>query len=410
MSTTRPGRFELEELIALAAAAGNLEALNEYADWLGNGVTGQALLDDWKFYEASKNNGQEKQLTPLTFADLAKLYPDLNPPVIDGLLRQGETCNLISAPKIGKSWLAYDLALSIVTGRCWLEAFPCKAGPVLLVDNELHPATVVHRIPKVAEALGLDPFEYQNNLDVLAIRGKGITLDALGAVVSRLGDDFYRAVILDAWYRFIPPGTSENDNAAMMGLYNTLDRYSARMKAAWIVIHHSSKGGQGEKAVTDVGAGAGAQSRAADAHLVLRPHEEDQCVVLEAAVRSFPPVQPIGLRWQFPVWTRAWTLDTGALKGRKTRSEERQDQRDTEGLDAIRKALTDGPLTTRQIRAAAGISKDRAERLLDILTIEGVVRWEPTTIRGGTGRLYHLNQPGTSPGTSPGTHTRPGVP
>ncbi len=407
-TATKPGRFELEELIALAARDGNLEALNQYAGWLGSGMTGQLLLDDWKFYEASKSNSEDKQqITPLSFADLLRQHPTLNEPVIDGLLRQGETCNLISAPKIGKSWLAYSLALNIVTGGCWLEAFPCKAGPVLLIDNELHPATIAHRIPKVAEALRLDSFEYANNLDVLPLRGSGVTLDALGPVVSRLGNDFYKAVILDAWYRFIPAGKSENDNAAMMALYNVLDRYSAQMQAAWIVVHHSSKGGQGEKAVTDVGAGAGAQSRAADAHLVLRQHEEEGCVVLEAAVRSFAPVEPIGLRWEFPVWTRAWTLDTGALKGRKTRAEERKDERDSEGMDAIRKALTGGPLTTRQIRAAVGgMGKDRVERLLDRLQSIGAVRWETTTINGGTGRLYHLIQPGTQPGTD----TIPGYP
>ncbi len=43
---------------------------------------------------------------------------------------------------------------------------------------------------------------------------------------------------------------------------------------------------QAGKAITDVGAGAGSQSRATDTHLILRPHEEKNCAVLDAAVRS----------------------------------------------------------------------------------------------------------------------------
>ncbi len=43
------------------------------------------------------------------------------------------------------------------------------------------------------------------------------------------------------------------------------------------------------KAMGGVGAGAGAQSRVADVHLVLRDHEEAGVAVVDAAVRSFAP-------------------------------------------------------------------------------------------------------------------------
>ena len=59
------------------------------------------------------------------------------------------------------------------------------------------------------------------------------------------------------------------------------------------------------------------------ASLVLRPHEEDGCVVLDAAVRSWPPVEPRCLRWTFPVWNPDDSLDPEALKveGRKRKRE-----------------------------------------------------------------------------------------
>jgi RecA-family ATPase len=66
---------------------------------------------------------------------------------------------------------------------------------------------------------------------------------------------------------------SENDNASMAAVYNAIDRYADRLGCCFVAIHHASKGSQAEKSVTDVGAGAGSMSRAADTHLILRPHE-----------------------------------------------------------------------------------------------------------------------------------------
>lgn len=340
--------------------------------------------------EFEPHNGKPEPLAPMTFDRLQRDNPSLAACVIDGLLRQGETMNVIAAPKMGKSWLVYGIALSIVTGRWWLASFECSPGRVLLIDNELHPSTLSHRIPKVAEALGIEPQEYGDRLDVLPVRGLGVSLTGLASIIDHIEADDYKAIICDAWYRFIPQGLNENSNADVMSLYNVLDRYAAQTRAAWIVVHHASKGQQGEKSVTDVGAGAGAQSRAADTHLILRTHEEDDAVVLEAAVRSFSPVEPVALRWQFPVWERAHDLDTRAVRGRKSPNEQRQDAKDAEGNQAIRAALADGPLTTRAIRDATRLSRDRADRLLTMLLGDGELIRQDITVKGNSAHEYTL--------------------
>jgi hypothetical protein len=48
--------------------------------------------------------------------DLVEKHPKLRPPIIDGILRRGETANVVAAPKQGKSWLAGGLMLTAVTG------------------------------------------------------------------------------------------------------------------------------------------------------------------------------------------------------------------------------------------------------------------------------------------------------
>lgn len=189
------------------------------------------------------------------------------------------------------------------------------AGRVLIIDNELHPAVIANRLQRVATAIGIPPEDYADRIDVISLRGRLLDLSGLERqIIDRLDTGAYSAIIADAWYRFSPSGSAgENDNSAVTAAYNTVDRLAARTQAAWLLIHHSSKGDQSDKLITDVGSGAGSQARATDCHMILREHELPDTVVLEAKVRSFPPVQPVLLEWQYPTW-RVIDADPTRLK------------------------------------------------------------------------------------------------
>jgi DnaB-like helicase N terminal domain/AAA domain len=254
-----------------------------------------------------------REALPSSISTLIAENPNLAEPIIDGIARCGETINIIAPPKVGKSWLAYQLALTVAIGGDWLGRFECKPGRVLLIDNELHPATLAHRIPSSAYAVGVRQDDYSDRLDVLSLRGRLTDLYGIARALEKIEPGRYVLIILDALYRALPDGMGENDNASMAALFNLIDRLTQRLCCAWLNIHHSSKGEQGQKSIVDVGAGAGSQSRAADAHIVLRPHEEEGAVVLEAVVRSFKPIDPLPLRWTFPVWTPDVGLDPAAV-------------------------------------------------------------------------------------------------
>jgi hypothetical protein len=295
-----------------------------------------------------------------TLRALRAAYPNLHDPVIDGLVRRGEVANIVAPSKIGKSWLTYGLALSIITGRDWF-CFPTRPGRVLLIDNELHRATIVQRLVCVGEAMGLALDDYADLLSIWPLRGKGEDVFAIGRRLNRIPRFFYSFIILDAKYRALPAGTNENDNSAEAQFYNEQDRWAERLEAGVANVHHSTKGGQGEKRVTDVGAGGGAQSRAADTHIAIREHEEPGVFVLDAAVRSFAPIEPIGLRWSFPLWMPDAEVDPSKLKRQTTRQQERQTAQDAEAdrlvLDACVTWLTFG-----EIRKATGLGDQRATR------------------------------------------------
>jgi hypothetical protein len=264
--------------------------------------------------------------------ELLALYPDLRPPVIHNLLRQGETLNVIAPPKTGKSWLVIDLALAAATGRPWLDRYETTKGNILVLDNELHGETTANRIPRVAAARGVPLAEVADTLFVENVRGRLRDIVALGPYFEAIEPGRFQMVVIDAFYRILPHDGDENSNSLMAQVYNQIDAFAARLKCAFVLVHHSSKGSQSYKSVVDTGAGAGAQSRAADSHLVLRPHEVDGVVVLDAAVRSWPPIEPLCLRWDFPIWRPVEGLDPTALRPERPRRKARKEE---EGAAAV---------------------------------------------------------------------------
>jgi hypothetical protein len=347
----------------------------------------RSVLDCFKPI-AEKLTNQCSMIVKPQFRSVRELmleHPSLKKPVIECLLRQGETMNLISAPKLGKSWLATDLALTVATGRDWLDTFPTVRGEVLIIDNELHPETLAARIPKVAEARGIAINDVADRVFVENLRGRLKSLPELDPYFHALEPGRFSLIILDALYRLLPSDASENDNALMAGIYNRLDQIAARLACAIVCIHHSSKGLQSGKAITDVGAGAGSQARATDTHLILRPHQEPDAVVLEAAVRSWAPVEPICLRWNFPVWTHDESLDPEALRldwpKRRTKKPETQPAEPewtTERfVESFITAEPQGYSDLFDLAGEQGVSNRRAKELLKKAERHGLVhRWE----------------------------------
>jgi hypothetical protein len=341
---------------------------------------------------------------PLSAGELSERYPELRRVVIERIAREGETVNIIAASKMHKSFLVDHAALAIATGRPLLDTFNTSGGRVLIIDNELHPETMAYRLRKVAESMGLAYADWADVVDVFPLRGRIRNLIELAPLFASIEPRVYDAIFLDAWYRLTPPSPGgENDNAAATLAYNTLDGYANRLRCVFINVHHSSKGAQGDKRTTDVGSGAGAMSRAADAHLIIREHEEYGCAVLDGVVRSFEPFVPLGIRWTFPQWTIDPLLDVTHIKresraGRPRAGEGKPKAEKPEPYTAERFAaefITDAAVDQAIIVALATegkrMSAREADRLLKLAEHRGAIHRHH---RGGTDkRIYFANRP-----------------
>lgn len=335
----------------------------------------------------SKPTSEAAQLRPVGVGELIRNNPSLRSVVIDGLLREGETANLIAASKTGKSFLAVGLAWSIATGRPWL-GHQVKQGKVLILDNELHPETISRRLDDVARAMQIDFEEHRDDVEVLSLRSMGVDLMTLGHRVS-IEPGRYRIVIIDALYRFIPLGVSENDNAQMMRLYNRLDELAEAWQAALVIVHHSSKGDQGGKSVTDVGSGAGAISRAADTHLTIRPHDQEGLAVLESVCRSFKSPEPVSLKYEYPLWDAVTAAPV--LKRSGSSREDRQKQQDDEADEKVRRFIATKWKSEHQIARALGMGSSRVVRALNRLHATDAITKKTVKRNGNRVEIYRVN-------------------
>ena len=376
--------FESERGYSRFQVYATLECGGDYTraarELLGKGY-GQAMPEpdvDFSMLNASLNREQPPAPRILPLGELVERYPKMKPVLIHGFLRRGETMNIIAPPKTGKSWLVTDLALCVAMGTPWF-GFPCEKGKVLIIDNELHPETSANRIPKVVAVRNVALEKVRNMIFVDNQRGRLDTIEDLSNQIEALKPYGFKLVIIDAFYRALPKGTDENDNGTVAGIYNLIDKYAAALDCAFVLIHHTSKGNQSLKAVTDVGAGAGSQSRAADAHVILRRHKEKDVVVMESVVRSFPSVAPICLRWSWPVWNRDDSLDPAELDGKKedVRANEPDPAQIAERLSEL---VTDPPsvkgVFVESVRNFYGIQAKTARLAVESAITSGYIRCE----------------------------------
>lgn len=224
---------------------------------------GKGSWNEWKEWIETVNDDLPEIENAADFWDN---LPELSPPLIDGILRQGHKMLVAGPSKAGKSFALIELAAAIAEGKKWL-GFDCAQGRVMYVNLELDDASCKHRLKDVYTALKWKP-DNLKNIDTWNLRGKTVPMDKLAPkLIRRASKKNYIAIIIDPIYKII---TGDENSADQMAHFcNQFDKVCTELGCAVIYCHHHSKGAQGGKRSMDRASGSGVFARDPDALLDL---------------------------------------------------------------------------------------------------------------------------------------------
>ena len=171
---------------------------------------------------------------------------------------------LAAQEKAGKTWAALDLAVSVATGRPWLDHFACPSpGPVLVFLGEGGERATVRRIEAIAAAKGVDSEQLADQLRLcfrvprLAAPGAG---GELAAIEQELTAHPAVLVVLDPLY-LAAAGASGSNLYDMGGVLQAIQGVCQTAGCALLVVTHWNKTGDGRGADRISGAGPAAWAR-----------------------------------------------------------------------------------------------------------------------------------------------------
>jgi hypothetical protein len=171
---------------------------------------------------------------------------------------------LAAQEKAGKTWAALDLAVSVASGRPWLDHFACPSpGLVLVFLGEGGERATVRRLEAIATSKGLAPDSLADQLRLcfrvprLAAPGAG---SELAAIQAELAEHPAALVVLDPLY-LAAAGASGSNLYDMGAVLQAIQGVCQQAGCALLVVTHWNKTGDGRGADRISGAGPAAWAR-----------------------------------------------------------------------------------------------------------------------------------------------------
>jgi len=185
--------------------------------------------------------------------------------VVPGYISEGFLV-LAGRQKLGKTWLAIDLALAVATGGAAIGSIMCEQGDVLYIDMENGPRRIQNRINRLfPDERNRPDFRRLEWVTEAPQLGAGF-IEQLES--WRVSVPTPRLVIIDVLQRIKPPGSMarnayENDYST----WAPLQEWATANGIAVLGLHHTKKGGADDP--LEALSGSNGLSACADTTLVL---------------------------------------------------------------------------------------------------------------------------------------------
>lgn len=293
-----------------------------------------------------------------------------------------------------KTWIALDLALSIVSGSPFLGRYPVRGvGPVLLVQEEDPSSVLQDRLRLIAKAKGMLPKVVEQRDDYIEIEYPHYPLHIINLQGFNLGSDQKVAqvrkliaeinpvmVILDPLIVLLPSGVDEYKGGQISLVLQSIKMWREEFGCAVAIVHHwnKSKNEEGERFAEHMyGSFAFHAWLESAIHVMpVLPEPEDtsqqiDTVIVEREFKAAPSGRALRLKFKIDTvkeYTYAVEFEDSKKIG----------PREQIILDMVSQA---GPSTTSEIVGATGIRRP------DVVEIAGrLVRNKLLVSRVGGGR------------------------
>jgi hypothetical protein len=219
---------------------------------------------------------------------------------IPGILPVGLTI-LAGRPKVGKSWLALQFALSVASGGMALGQ-KVQAGPVMYLALEDSPARLQDRMRRQGWTRGLQADfmtlgKFADEIGDLKNGGGEI----LARQIEKRG---YRLVVIDTLSRAV--GGDQNDTQAMTAGLTPLQELSHTQKCSMLMVdHHKKRGAFDDDVISDV---LGSTAKSAMADTVLGLYKTPGVLGAKLSIIG-REVEQQNLAIKFDFATGAWQLE-----------------------------------------------------------------------------------------------------
>ncbi|NCY21554.1 hypothetical protein EBX31_06320 [bacterium] len=302
------------------------------------------------------------------------------------LLRAGERAVLGSTSKSHKSFALLHLAICKAYGLDWL-GWKMAPGRVLYIDLELIPPFFDCRVAAVCRALKVPHPENLILWPLRSVRPKPKIEELVAEMVKRHKDEEVELVILEPSYKMVEPTFQGTNSEMMVAAYlEALDEIANPLKCAVITSHHSPKGDLSHKNSIDLFSGTGVWARDPDLLVTMRPHEKADHVIFDITRRHGAPVEPLVLRWDYPLHHIAHGEDPSKIRTSQSAQKAANEDRVAE---VLKEAPEEGWSWTKwkDVCDEAGVSQATFDRRRKDLVDKGIVE----TLEGKKGHpAYRL--------------------
>ena len=215
--------------------------------------------------------------------------------IVDRIIQRGASGFFAANPKVGKSWSALGLALSLALGRPWL-GFSVQRVRTALITREDAPGLTRWRMWRLLRGLGETEAELADWLYINSReQSKQFKLanpEQLAAMTAALQHFRPEVVILDVFN--VMHSTEENDNSEMRKILDRVEAIRNDIGCAFAIVHHFGK--DKERRLTERMRGASATAGFAEWVIGLRfasDSKTERRRIMEFELKAAEPPDPI---------------------------------------------------------------------------------------------------------------------